>query len=625
MLAIHGVASHRDDAKQSHASPGDGQADACSARHAPHGVCRRAKSVPRAATSLILFSLWNARHEDRIGNMPALALDGERVSGRDVRTQNVNACQAVANVVKSSLGPVGLDKMLVSEIGDVTVTNDGATILSLLEVKHPAAKVLVDLARQQDEEVGDGTTTVVILAAELLKRGHELFKSGLHPTSIVAGYKLAVREACKYIRDRLSVPVDRLGRECLVNAAKTSLQSKVLGGEVIDHFAGLAVDAVLAVKTRREDGVGGYRYPIQSINILKSHGRGVRESALLGGYGLNLTRASRLMPERVTNARVACLDVDLRRAKRPDAEELHKMQERELDITRERIGMILKAGANVLFTTKGIDDSALKYISDAGATDLKRIAKCTGATIQTAFADLNGEESFDASALGQAQEVVEEIIADSAFTFIRGCRNLKAATILLRGPNEFMLDEMERSIHDALSAVRRTLESNMVVAGGGATEAAVSTYLESFAAALGSREQLATLAVNAALDATDLVAKLRAAHFSAFEASEGTAAIVDTVSVDDAPMTNGTSGADAIQREELKFCGLDLTKGRVRNSFTAGVLEPAMSKIKSIQFATEAAITILPDRRLDQDHRSDRTGGAAILRLSDCQSDTRET
>ncbi|KAK4529498.1 hypothetical protein CCYA_CCYA01G0355 [Cyanidiococcus yangmingshanensis] len=554
--------------------------------------------------------------------MPALALDGERVSGRDVRTQNVNACQAVANVVKSSLGPVGLDKMLVSEIGDVTVTNDGATILSLLEVKHPAAKVLVDLARQQDEEVGDGTTTVVILAAELLKRGHELFKSGLHPTSIVAGYKLAVREACKYIRDRLSVPVDRLGRECLVNAAKTSLQSKVLGGEVIDHFAGLAVDAVLAVKTRREDGVGGYRYPIQSINILKSHGRGVRESALLGGYGLNLTRASRLMPERVTNARVACLDVDLRRAKlqlgiqiqTADAEELHKMQERELDITRERIGMILKAGANVLFTTKGIDDSALKYISDAGAVairrvapaDLKRIAKCTGATIQTAFADLNGEESFDASALGQAQEVVEEIIADSAFTFIRGCRNLKAATILLRGPNEFMLDEMERSIHDALSAVRRTLESNMVVAGGGATEAAVSTYLESFAAALGSREQLAvaefsdamlvipkTLAVNAALDATDLVAKLRAAHFSAFEASEGTAAIVDTVSVDDAPMTNGTSGADAIQREELKFCGLDLTKGRVRNSFTAGVLEPAMSKIKSIQFATEAAITIL--------------------------------
>lgn len=554
--------------------------------------------------------------------MPTLALDGERVSGRDVRTQNVHACQAVANVVKSSLGPVGLDKMLVSEIGDVTVTNDGATILSLLEVKHPAAKVLVDLARQQDEEVGDGTTTVVVLAAELLKRGHELFKSGLHPTSIVAGYKLAVREACKYIRDRLAVPVDRLGRECLVNAAKTSLQSKVLGGEVIDHFAGLAVDAVLAVKTRREDGVGGYRYPIQSINILKSHGRGVRESALLGGYGLNLTRASRLMPERVTNARVACLDVDLRRAKlqlgiqiqTADAEELHKMQERELDITRERIGMILKAGANVLFTTKGIDDSALKYISDAGAmairrvapADLKRIAKCTGATIQTAFADLNGEESFDASALGQAQEVVEEIIADSAFTFIRGCRNLKAATILLRGPNEFMLDEMERSIHDALSAVRRTLESNMVVAGGGATEAAVSTYLESFAAALGSREQLAvaefsdamlvipkTLAVNAALDATDLVAKLRATHFSAFAASEGTAAIVDTVSVDDAPMTNGTSGADAIQREELKFCGLDLTKGRVRNSFTAGVLEPAMSKIKSIQFATEAAITIL--------------------------------
>jgi T-complex protein 1 subunit alpha len=554
--------------------------------------------------------------------MSALLVDGERVSGKDVRTQNVNACQAVANVVKSSLGPVGLDKMLVSEIGDVTVTNDGATILSLLEVKHPAAKVLVDLARQQDEEVGDGTTTVVVLAAELLKRGHELVKSGVHPTSIIAGYKLAVREACKYIRDQLSVPVDRLGRECLVNAAKTSLQSKVLGGEVIDYFADLAVDAVLAVKTRREDGSTAYRYPIQSVNILKSHGRGVRESALLGGYGLNMTRASRLMPERIMNARVACLDVDLRRAKlqmgiqiqTADAAALNKMQERELDITRERISMILKAGANVLFTTKGIDDAALKTISDAGAmairrvapADLKRIAKCTGATIQTALADLNGEESFDASALGQAQEVVEESIADSAFTFIRGCRNLKAATILLRGPNEFMLDEMERSIHDALSAVRRTLESNMVVAGGGATEAAVSTFLESFAAALGSREQLAvaefseamlvipkTLAVNAALDATDLVAKLRAAHFSAFDESERPAAIVDTVAAGNAPPTNGAPGTDGILRNELKFYGLDLNKGRIRNSFTAGVLEPAMSKIKSIQFATEAAITIL--------------------------------
>jgi T-complex protein 1 subunit alpha len=554
--------------------------------------------------------------------MSTLVLDGQRTSGRDVRTQNVNACQAVANVIKSSLGPVGLDKMLVSEIGDVTVTNDGATILSLLEVKHPAAKVLVDLAKQQDEEVGDGTTTVVVLAAELLKRGNELVKAGVHPTSIIAGYKLAVREACRYIRDRLAVPVDRLGRECLMNAAKTSLQSKVLGGEVIEHFAGLAVDAVMAVKTRRDDGANAHRYPIQSINILKSHGRGVRESTLLGGYGLNLTRASRLMPERVTNARIACLDVDLRRAKLQmgiqiqsvDPAEIEKMQQKELDITRDRINMILKAGANVILTTKGIDDAALKYISDAGAlairrvapADLKRIAKCTGATIQTAFADLTGEESFDTSALGQAQEVVEEVVADSAFTFIRGCRDFKAATILLRGPNEFMLDEMERSIHDALSAVRRTLESNMVVAGGGATEAAVSTFLESFAAALGSKEQLAvaefsdallvipkTLAVNAALDATDLVAKLRAAHFAAFASNEGTPAINDTASRDNAPVANGIPSTDAMQRNELKFCGLDLIKGRVRNSFTAGVLEPAMSKIKSLQFATEAAITIL--------------------------------
>ncbi|KAK4534339.1 hypothetical protein CDCA_CDCA01G0364 [Cyanidium caldarium] len=554
--------------------------------------------------------------------MTSLSIDGTRTSGSDVRAQNVTACLALANVVRSSLGPVGLDKMLVTEIGDVTVTNDGATILNLLEVTHPAAKVLVDLARQQDEEVGDGTTTVVLLAAELLRRGNDLVKTGVHPTSIIAGYKMAMKEACKYIRDDLSVPVERLGRDCLRNAARTALSSKVLGGEMADAFSNMAVDAVLATKSKRENAFGsGYTYPIKSINVLKCHGKSMRESALLSGYGINATRASRAMPEHVSNAKIACMDVDLRRAKLQmgvqmlvnNPNELNRMQERELDITRDRVQMVLKAGANVILTTKGIDDMALKYISDAGAlairrvpkADLKRVAKATGATVVVSFADLSGEESFDAGLLGQAAEVTEEHIADTAYTFIRGCKAVKAATVLLRGPSEYMLDEMERSLHDALSIVKRTLESNAVVSGGGAVETGVSVFVENFATALGSREQLAvaefaeallvipkTLAVNAALDATELLASLRTAHYVSQECVDEASALA---------LLERLGGGAAVRREDLRHYGLDLStvsisggsRGRLRNNFAAGVLEPAVSKIKSIQLATEAAITIL--------------------------------
>ncbi|KAI9170139.1 hypothetical protein LWI28_023184 [Acer negundo] len=517
---------------------------------------------------------------------------GERQSGQDVRTQNVMACQAVANIVKSSLGPVGLDKMLVDDIGDVTITNDGATILKMLEVEHPAAKVLVELAELQDREVGDGTTSVVIVAAELLKRANDLVRNKIHPTSIISGYRLAMREACKYVEEKLAVKVEKLGKDSLVNCAKTSMSSKLIGGDS-DFFANLVVDAVQSVKMT--NARGEIKYPIKGINILKAHGKSARDSYLLNGYALNTGRAAQGMPLRVAPARIACLDFNLQKTKMQlgvqvlvsDPRELEKIRQREADMTKERIEKLLKAGANVVLTTKGIDDMALKYFVEAGAIavrrvrkeDMRHIAKATGATMVSTFADMEGDETFDSSLLGSADEVVEERVADDDVIMIKGTKTSSAVSLILRGANDYMLDEMERALHDALSIVKRTLESNMVVAGGGAVESALSVYLEYLATTLGSREQLAiaefaeslliipkVLAVNAAKDATELVAKLRAYHHTA------------------------QTKAD---KKHLSSMGLDLTKGAVRNNLEAGVIEPAMSKVKIIQFATEAAITIL--------------------------------
>lgn len=524
-----------------------------------------------------------------------LFLGGEKVSGNDVRLQNVMAALSVANVVKSSLGPVGLDKMLVDDIGDVTVTNDGATILLLLDVQHPAGKILVELAQQQDREVGDGTTSVVIIAAELLRRANDLVRNQVHPTTIITGYRLALREAVRYINEVLSQSVEALGRETLVNVARTSMLSKIIGPDSA-FFGAMVADAMLAVRTTSPKGET--RYPVKAVNILKAHGKLATESQLVDGYALNCTVASQAMTKSVRGARIACLDINLQKARMAmgvqinisDPDQLEEIRRREYGIVLERIRKIINAGANVVLTTKGIDDLCLKEFVEVGAMavrrckkdDLRRIARATGATLVSTLANLEGEETFETAYLGYADEVVQTRISDDECILVKGPRQHLAASIILRGPNEYLLDEMQRSLHDSLSVVKRTLESGNIVPGGGAVETALNIYLESFATTVGLREQLAiaefanallvipkTLAVNAAKDLSDLIAKLRTYHAAAQMA-----------------------GRDDKKRNYRNY-GLDLINGKIVNELNHGVMEPTVSKIKSLKSALEACISIL--------------------------------
>jgi len=484
--------------------------------------------------------------------------------------------------------------MLVDETGEVTITNDGATILQQLDVQHPAAKILVELAELQDQEVGDGTTSVVILAAQLLKAGNELVKNKVHPTSVIQGFRLAMRQACKYVSEEMAISTESLGKDALANVAATSMSSKIIGSQSA-FFSAMVVEAMTAVKIINKKGVA--RYPLKSVAIVKGCGMASGDSYLAQGLAVKIGRTSQAMPQSIKGAKIACLDMDLKKFKGQmgvdivvkNPAELEAIRTEEEEITRRRIMMILDAGANVVLTTKGIDDLALKYFVAAGVIavrrvpkiDMQRIAKATGATICMSFGTLEGDEEFDGAWLGGAATVKEEMIGDYEVMLFEGCATSKAVTIVLRGPNDYMLDEMERSVHDSLCVVKRTLESGMVVAGGGAVETALSIYLENFATTLGTREQLAiaefanalliiprTLCSNAACDATELVARLRAYHYR---------------------YQSDPANSDPA----LAGYGLNLTDGKLRDNAKHGVLEPMLIKLKSISFATEAAISVL--------------------------------
>ena len=507
--------------------------------------------------------------------------------------------------------------MLVDDIGDVLITNDGATILAQLEVEHPAARVLVDLAQLQDAEVGDGTTSVVIVASELLRKGNEMVKNGIHPTSIISGFRAALKESVSFLKKNMVIKVSELDDEHLLNAARTSMSSKIIGKEG-DFFAKLAVDAVKSVKMKSttadaagmvtssnaENGSNGkqrYKYPLSAIHILKAHGKSAMESHFIeGGFAINAMRAAQGMPTAIEGSveepvKIAMLDMNLQRHRMAmgvqvtvkDPAEIEHIKKREMDITKERIQKIIDAGAKVVLTTKGVDDLCMKYFVEAGIIcsrrcakdDLKRLAKATGGKVVVTMADMEGNETFDAVCLGACTSVREERIGDGEMLYALGCQGGGASTIVLRGANEYMLDEMDRALHDCLCVIKRMLESNTLVVGGGAVEAALSVHLEQFSTTLDNREQLAieefaeallvipkTLAVNAAKDSSELVAQLRSAH--------------------------AKSQRDEAKKN-LQNTGLNLIDGEIRDNLNAGVVEPAISKIKSLRFATEAAITIL--------------------------------
>ncbi|KAH9387276.1 T-complex protein 1 subunit alpha [Nematocida major] len=514
-----------------------------------------------------------------------LFVDGERLTGGAAREKNLSAVLAIANTVRTSYGPHGLDKMIVSKIGDVSITNDGATILSSLQSTDSAARILIDLAVQQDEEVGDGTTSVVLLAAALIEHGIGLIEEGIHPTIVVSGYKTAFKHSVGFIRNTLEKKLKNPGYADLLKICESTISSKVIKCSS-RLFSKIMVDAVHAV--RRTEADKTVTYPIEEINVLKKQGKSMDESMFISGYAINCVPSSNLMPARVNKARIVCLDMDLQQmkmglsvkisAETPD--DLERIREKEITNSHEKIRKLLKAGANVIFTTKGISDGCSKLLIDAGALgirrckreDLERIAAITGTQIYASFEDVTGEEF--APLLGTADSVHIEVLGEEKCTIITTSKGV-GASVILRGANEQILDEMERSIHDGLCALKRTLESRSVVVGGGAFEAALGVYISNFGLSFGSNEQVViqkfgeallrvpkTLIVNAALDANDLFAKLLAEH-------------------------------DKCNWE----MGLDLDRGTVRNNFKEGVIEPLDTKLKALRAATEAAISIL---RIDE-------------------------
>jgi len=512
-------------------------------------------------------------------NIPVLVLkEGTgRTTGKDAQKNNVMAAKIVAETVKTTLGPRGMDKMLVSSIGDITITNDGATILKELDVQHPAAKMLVEVAKTQDNEVGDGTTTSVILAGELLSKAENLLEQNIHPTVIIDGYKKAADKA-QEILNSIAIPVSIKDDAALLNIALTSMGSKGLTGAK-EHFAKFAVEAVKQVAEERD---GKLKADIGLIKVIKKYGKSLEDTELVKGMVIDKEVASSQMPKRVDKAEIALLNAKLEIEKtefdakinieRPDQMKLFLDEEERL--LKEMADQVSAIGANVLFCEKGIDDMALHFLAKSGilavknvsSSDLEKLARATGAKIITSVEDLSTE------ALGEAKTVEELKIGDDKLLYVRECKNPKAVTIVVRGGSEHVVAEAERSLHDALCVVRNSVEDGKIVAGGGSPEAEIARQLRKYAVKVGGREQLAieayadavetipmTLAENAGLDPIDILVSLRAEHESGHSSN----------------------------------FGVDVFSGKIKNMLELNVVEPLRVKEQVIKSATEAASMIV--------------------------------
>ena len=512
----------------------------------------------------------------QLGGTPILVLreGSERTRGRDAQSRNILAAKTIANAVKTTLGPKGMDKMLVDSMGDVVITNDGATILKEMDIEHPAAKMMVEIAKTQDEEVGDGTTTAVVFAGELLKQAEDLLEQEVHPTLIATGYRMASEKAFEILKG-VAHKVAPTDTKTLKKIGVTSLTGKG-AGIARDMLTDLAVDAVKMIAEEGEKKID-----IDHIKLEKKMGGSTEDTKLIRGMLIDKERVHPAMPKTVKNARIALINSALEIEKTEvDAkieitapEQLKSFLEEEERMLKEMVQKVTGSGANVLFCQKGIDDLAQHYLAKAGIfavrrvkeSDMKKLASATGGKIQTSLEEVRAED------LGSAGLVEERKIGGEEMTFVEDCSNPKAVSILLRGGTEHVVDELERGMHDALRVIGVALEDGKYVPGGGAAEIELALRLRDYAASVGGREQLAiqafadaieviprALAENAGLDPIDMLVALRSAH----------------------------------ERGD-KNAGLDVFKGEPTDMLEAGVIEPLRVKTQAISSGTESAVMIL--------------------------------
>ncbi|MFQ6064336.1 MAG: thermosome subunit beta [Candidatus Bathyarchaeia archaeon] len=513
-----------------------------------------------------------------LAGTPVLILreGASRSRGREAQHANIMAARIVAEAVKSALGPKGMDKMLVDSFGDVTITSDGRTVLDEMDIQHPAAKMMVEVAKTQDDEVGDGTTTAVIIAGELLDKAEGLIEKNVHPTVIIDGYRKAADKALETL-EKIAIPVKPKDKKFLKKVAMTAMASKLVA-ENREYLAEIAASAVLQVA---EKATKGFKVDIDDIKVEKKAGEALTDTKLINGIVLDKEVVHPGMPERVEEAKIVLLDTALEIEKTEfDAkiniespEQMDAFLKQEESMLREMVGKLISKGANVVICQKGIDDLAQHFLARknilavrrAKKSDMEKLAKATGGKVITNLDDLTTRD------FGHAKLVEERKIADDKMTFIEGCKDARSVTILIRGGTERIVDEAERSIHDALCVVRDVVEEPKVMAGGGAPELEIARRLREYGETLPGREQLAvaqfsealesvpiTLAENAGLDPIDIISELRARH----------------------------------EKGET-WTGVEVHDGKVRDMKEVGVFEPLAVKKQIIKSATEAASMIL--------------------------------
>jgi thermosome len=514
-----------------------------------------------------------------IGQTPVLILkEGtKRERGKGAQFNNITAARAIADAVRSTLGPRGMDKMLVDSMGDVVITNDGVTILKEIDVEHPAAKMLVEVAKTQDDECGDGTTTAVILAGELLKRAESLIEQNVHPTVISGGFRMAAQRS-RELLEALAIKVTPQSKDVLIDIAKTAMISKSVSASR-DLLAGVAVDAVSAV-AEKKDG-GKWMVDDDNIQVVKKQGGSMDDTQMIAGIIVDKEAVHAGMPKHIEKAKIALVDSALEVKKTEidakieitDPSQLHAFLEEEENMLRKMVEIVKKSEASVLFCQKGIDDLAQHYLSKAGIyavrrvkkSDMEKLAKATGANLVTKLDDLTVKD------LGVADLVEEKKIADDRMTFVTGCKNPKAVSILIRGGTEHVIDEIDRSLNDAISVVAVAVEDGKLVTGGGSTATELALKLRDYAASIGGREQIAidafasalevvptALAENAGLDPIDVLIELRKAHKSG-----------------------------------KIYAGINVFTGKVTDMKKEKVLEPLRVGKQGISSATDAAVMIL--------------------------------